>query len=106
VLDDYLDGRTSGPIFVTSSDRRIDQPEARRTVQRIARRACLDGPGELTTNSLRVAFITGAREAGVPLEDIQDAAGHADPRDDAALRPRPPLARPARDLRSDGVACQ
>ena len=27
-----------------------------------------------------VAFITGAREAGVPLEDVQDAAGHADPR--------------------------
>lgn len=27
-----------------------------------------------------MAFITGAREAGVPLEDVQDAAGHADPR--------------------------
>jgi integrase len=27
-----------------------------------------------------VAFITGAREAGVPLKDVQDAVGHADPR--------------------------
>jgi integrase/recombinase XerD len=27
-----------------------------------------------------VAFITGAREAGVPLEDVQDAAGRADTR--------------------------
>ena len=49
-------------------------------VRRIARRASLDGAGELRPHSLRVAFITGAREAGVPLEDVQDAAGHADPR--------------------------
>jgi len=27
-------------------------------------------------HSLRVAFITGAQEAGVPLEDMQNAAGH------------------------------
>ena len=40
----------------------------------------LDGAGEISPHSLRVAFITGAREAGVPLEDVQDAAGHADPR--------------------------
>ena len=49
-------------------------------VRRIARRASLDGAGEISPHSLWVAFITGAREAGAPLEDVQDAAGHADPR--------------------------
>jgi len=48
--------------------------------QLLARRASLDGVREIRPHSLRVAFITGTREAGVPLEDVQDAAGHADPR--------------------------
>jgi fermentation-respiration switch protein FrsA (DUF1100 family) len=42
--------------------------------------ASLDGAAEIRPHSRWVAFITGAREAGVPLEDVQDAAGHADPR--------------------------
>jgi integrase/recombinase XerD len=79
-IDAYVADRTSGPIFVTTTGRRMDQPEAWRMVRRIARRASLDGAGEIRPHSLRVAFITGAREAGVPLEDVQDAAGHADPR--------------------------
>jgi integrase/recombinase XerD len=79
-LDAYLGGRDAGPLFVTSTGRRMDQPEAWRMVRRLARRAALDGAGELSPHSLRVAFITGARDAGVPLEDVQDAAGHADPR--------------------------
>jgi len=79
-LDAYLDGRTWGPLFVTKAGKRMGQPEAWKMVRRIAHRAALDGAAELRPHSLRVAFITGAREAGVPLEDVQDAAGHADPR--------------------------
>lgn len=79
-LEVYRDGREAGPLFVTASGKRMGQPEAWRMVRRIARRATLDGAGEISPHSLRVAFITGAREAGVPLEDVQDAAGHADPR--------------------------
>jgi integrase/recombinase XerD len=79
-LDDYLAGRTTGPLFVTTTGRRLDQPEAWRMIRRLARRASLDGAADIRPHSLRVAFITGAREAGVPLEDVQDAAGHADPR--------------------------
>jgi len=79
-LDEYLAGRSTGPLFVTTTGRRLDQPEAWRMIRRLARRASLDGAGEIRPHSLRVAFITGAREAGVPLEDVQDAAGHADPR--------------------------
>jgi len=80
LLEQYLGGRTEGPIFITQTGRRMGQPEAWRMVRRIARRAELDGAGEIRPHSLRVAFITGARDAGVPLEDVQDAAGHADPR--------------------------
>src|SRR5205085_2352556 len=79
-LEDYLAGRTTGPLFITTTGRRLDQPEAWRMIRRLARRAALDGAAEIRPHSLRVAFITGAREAGVPLEDVQDAAGHADPR--------------------------
>jgi integrase/recombinase XerD len=77
-IDEYLGGRTTGPLFITKTGRRMDQPEAWRMVRRLARRAALDGAGEIP-HSLRVFFITGAREAGVALEDVQDAAGHADP---------------------------
>jgi integrase/recombinase XerD len=80
VLDEYLAGRTTGPLFMTKSGRRMDQPEAWRMVRRLAGRAALDGAGEIRPHSLRVFFITGAREAGVALEDVLDAAGHADPR--------------------------
>jgi site-specific recombinase XerD len=79
-LDAYLAGRTFGPLFVTTTAKRMGQPEAWRMVRRLARRAALDGADEIRPHSLRVAFVTGAREAGVPLEDVQDAAGHADPR--------------------------
>lgn len=58
----------------------MGQPEAWKMVRRIALRASLDGAAGIRPHSLRVAFITGARKAGVPLEDVQDAAGHADPR--------------------------
>ena len=79
-LDDYLSGRSTGPLFITKAGKRMGEPEAWKMVRRLARRAGLDGAGELRPHSLRVAFITGAREAGVPLEDVQDAAGHNDPR--------------------------
>jgi integrase/recombinase XerD len=80
ILDAYLNGRTAGPLFVTSTGKRMRQNQAWYTLRRLARRAALDGAAEIRPHSLRVAFITGAREAGVPLEDVQDAAGHADPR--------------------------
>jgi integrase/recombinase XerD len=79
-LDDYLDGRETGPLFITRTGKRMGQPEAWKMIRRLAARAALGAAGQISPHSLRVAFITGAREAGVPLEDVQDAAGHADPR--------------------------
>ena len=46
-------------------------------------RQCVDAAGITKTvspHSLRHSFVTLSLEAGVPLHDVQDAAGHADPR--------------------------
>ena len=79
-LDDYLAGRTAGPLFTTATARRLDWPAAFRMVRRLARAAGVDGADALSPHSFRHAFMTAALDAGVSLRDVQDAAGHADPR--------------------------
>ncbi len=79
-LDDYLAGRTTGPLFTTATARRLDEPAAFRMIRRLARAAGVDGADTLSPHSFRHAFVTAALDAGVSLRDVQDAAGHADPR--------------------------
>jgi integrase/recombinase XerD len=78
-LDDHLAGRTTGPLFTTATGRRLDEPAAFRMVRRLARAAGLDGAA-LSPHTFRHAFVAAALDAGVSLRDVQDAAGHADPR--------------------------
>jgi len=49
-------------------------------VRRLARVAGLDCANRLGPHSLRHAFVTLDLDAGVSLRDVQDAAGHVDPR--------------------------
>ncbi|WP_433384767.1 tyrosine-type recombinase/integrase [Actinoplanes sp. CA-142083] len=81
-LDDYLASRgvDDGPLFVTSTGARIDRHGVFRLVRRLAREAGIPAADRLSPHSLRHAFATAARDEGVPLEDVQDAMGHADPR--------------------------
>ena len=79
-LDAYLGERGAGPLFVTSAGARIDRHAVFRLVRRLARQAGIAGWERLSPHSLRHAFATAARAEGVPLEDVQDAMGHADPR--------------------------
>ncbi len=79
-VERYLAGRTTGPLFVTASGLRWTAGEAYLTVRRLARGAGVANAEKITPHSLRHTFVTLAREAGVPLEDVQDAVGHADPR--------------------------
>ena len=72
--------KTDGPLFVTSTGARIDRHGVFRLIRRLAREAGIPAADQLSPHSLRHAFATTARSEGVPLEDVQDAMGHADPR--------------------------
>ena len=72
--------RLDGPLLVTATGARIDRHAVFRLVRRLARDAGIAGWARLSPHSLRHAFATTARAEGVPLEDVQDAMGHADPR--------------------------
>ncbi|MGC9666217.1 tyrosine-type recombinase/integrase [Planosporangium sp. 12N6] len=82
-LDAYLatrPGQADGPLFVTATGARVDRAAVFRLVRRLARAAGIPAWADLSPHSLRHAFATTARDQGVPLEDVQDAMGHADPR--------------------------
>lgn len=70
----------TGPLFVTANGVRWERHSVFRLVRRLAKEAGIPAASLLSPHSLRHAFATNAREAGVPLEDVQDAMGHADPR--------------------------
>ena len=82
-LDAHLNGRTSGPLFCGEQrgrreTGRLTSAGASYIVRRVAERAGITK--RLSPHSLRHGFVTLTLEAGVPLTDVQDAAGHADPR--------------------------
>jgi site-specific recombinase XerD len=77
-LDALLAQRPDGALFVTRTGRPLDRHHAAKVIARLGRRAGLAYP--LTPHGLRHAFITLALDAGASLRDVQDAAGHADPR--------------------------
>jgi site-specific recombinase XerD len=92
-LDGYLAARAAagiapdrhtGPLLATTGrdgrPGRLTEPAAFRLIRRLARQAGLPSADRLSPHSLRHAFATNARELGVPLEDVQDAMGHADAR--------------------------
>jgi site-specific recombinase XerD len=70
----------SGPVFVTNVGSPVDRHSVFRLVRRLAEQAGIPSAAHLSPHSLRHAFATTARSEGVPLEDVQDAMGHADPR--------------------------
>jgi site-specific recombinase XerD len=76
----YLGGRVDGPLFVTRSGRSLDQAAVWRLLRRLAISAVPAKAGSIHPHDLRHAFVTLALDAGASLRDVQDAAGHADPR--------------------------
>lgn len=82
-LDAYLSDTQhpeDGPLFL---DRTFSSRLPYRTVidqlRRLARTAAIPAADQVTPHSLRHTFVTEALAAGVPLQDVQDAAGHQDP---------------------------
>jgi integrase len=79
-VDDYLDDRTTGPLLITDTGKRIAANQLVRIVKQSARAGEIEQPDELTPHSCRHAFATLSLDAGVALQEVQDALGHGDPR--------------------------
>ncbi|WP_269857945.1 tyrosine-type recombinase/integrase [Streptomyces sp. RPT161] len=67
-------------LFATSNGRPMDEPAALRTLRRVANAAGIPHADQLSPHSLRHSYATALLDKGVPLADVQDALGHADPR--------------------------
>lgn len=87
-LDLYLADRAGtradpsggGPLLATGSGGRLDQGAIWKLVRRLARAADIPSWAQLSPHSLRHTAITLALDAGAALRDVQDYAGHRDPR--------------------------
>jgi integrase len=73
-----VDDRQSGPLFATASGARMDRGAAWKTIRRLGATAGISTP--IGPHTLRHAYLTRGHELGVPLAELQDAAGHADAR--------------------------
>ena len=81
-------GELGGPLLATAHGRRVDQKELWRLVQRLARTAGIPAWARLTPHSMRHTAIMLALDAGASLRDVQDFAGHRDPRTTRATSTR------------------
>jgi len=70
--------RPRRPLIVTESGGRLDRGAVWRLLRRLAKTAGITV--QMSPHVLRATYATLARNAGVPLEDVQDGLGHADPR--------------------------
>jgi integrase/recombinase XerD len=69
-----------GPLLATAAGGRLRQGHLWELVRRLARTAGIGAWEQLSPHSLRHSAITFALDAGVSLRDLQDYAGHKDPR--------------------------
>ncbi len=76
----YIGDRESGPLFLTKNGKRWDQPAVFRHLRSLARKAGLENAERISPHSLRHTSITAGLDADISLRDMQDFAGHADPR--------------------------
>jgi integrase/recombinase XerD len=80
-LEDYVGERTTGPLFLNAEGtERLSYSIAYKLIRRLARRAGIPAADKISPHSLRHSFATDLLGAGVPLQDVQDAMGHAGPR--------------------------
>jgi site-specific recombinase XerD len=70
----------SGPLLATATGGRLRQSHLWELVRRLARAAGVGAWEQLSPHSLRHSAITFALDAGASLRDVQDCAGHKDPR--------------------------
>jgi len=112
-LEDYVAKRTTGPLFLNAAGtERLSYSIAYKLIRRLARRADIPAADKISPHSLRHSFATELLGAGVPLQDVQDAMGHADPRTTRAYDrsrhnlDRHPTYATASHLRRSGAAAE
>jgi integrase/recombinase XerD len=80
-LEAYVGDRSTGPLFLNADGtHRMSYSIAYKLIRRLDRRAGIAAADRISPHSLRHSFATELLGAGVPLQDVQDAMGHADPR--------------------------
>ena len=77
VLDSYLGARRTGPLFDRGGRARAINPDWVRYRCKLVAEAA--GVRPFSPHALRRSWVTHGLDAGVPLEVVQDGAGHADP---------------------------
>jgi site-specific recombinase XerD len=77
-VEEHLDERSDGPLVLANDGGPLNRFQATRVIRRLTRAADIDK--SISPHSLRHTAVTLALDAGVPLRDVQDMAGHADPR--------------------------
>lgn len=77
-IEKLLDGRETGPVFLSNMGNRMDKKAASRIVKRIALAAGITK--RMHPHCLRHGFVTIARGAGVPDREVLAATGHKDGR--------------------------
>lgn len=75
-LEAYLAGRTSGPLIMAPTGRRVSGDQVYRIVRKVAVAAGIPHGDKVSPHSLRHAFVTLSLDAGAMVEDVQDAVGH------------------------------
>ncbi|GAC1582944.1 MAG: tyrosine recombinase XerC [Candidatus Dormibacteria bacterium] len=77
-VDSASVNRSVGPLLRNASGRRLSRQEAHRIIARLGRATGL--AARVYPHLLRHTWVTAALDAGAPLQDVQDAAGHRDPK--------------------------
>ncbi|MFH8531470.1 tyrosine-type recombinase/integrase [Streptomyces tendae] len=67
-------------LFTTSTGKPMDEAAVLRLVRRVTAAAGIEQADKVSPHSFRHSYATTLFSKGVPLADVQDAMGHADPR--------------------------
>ncbi len=78
-IGDYLDGRTEGSLFATSTGKPMDRWAVRQLIQRIAARAGIPQAADLSPHSMRHTTATILLGSGHALHIVQGLLSHARP---------------------------